>query len=157
MYYYVTPTDDDLQHHGRLNQRWGIKNGPPYPLDRKTVSRVYGKNPLKKDRQPVKVDVGKVKPASDSVRTATQAVKNLKRNLKQPSSQKREDLSQMSDQELRDKINRMQLEENYNRLKNSREASRGSEFVDKALDVVGDTALLAGSIASIILLFKKAS
>ena len=170
MYYYVTPTDDDLQHHGRLNQRWGIKNGPPYPLSRKTVSKVYGKNPLKEaedsrktyGKDPLKrdrgrVDVGKVKPASDSVRVAASAAKNLKRDLKRSTPKKREDLTKMSDQELRDAINRMRLEDDYNRLKNSREVSRGSEFVDKALDVGGDTALLAGSIASIILLFKKAS
>ena len=151
MYYYVMPTTDDIQHHGRLNQKWGVRNGPPYPLDRATVSKAYGKN-----RKAVKVDPNKVKTASDSIRTAAQASKNLKRNLKR-STPKREDLSQMSDQELRDRINRMQLEENYSRLKNSRETSRGSAFVDKALDIVGDTALLAGSIASIILLFKKAS
>lgn len=159
MYYYISPSDSDLQHHGRLNQRWGIQNGPPYPLSRAIVTKVYGKNPLKRQKdssQTKKVDASKVKPTSDSVRTAVQATKNLKRDLNRTSS-KREDLSQMSDQELRDRINRMQLEENYNRLKNSREVSRGSEFVDKALDIIGDTALLAGSIASIILLFKKAS
>lgn len=32
MKYYVLPTDQDIQHHGILNQRWGVRNGPPYPL-----------------------------------------------------------------------------------------------------------------------------
>lgn len=136
MYYYVTPTDDDLQHHGRLHMKWGIKNGPPYPLDRATVAKVYG--------------------ASAKVSSSVQNAKKLKSDLSRP-KKSREDLSQMSDQELREAVNRMQLEENYNRLKSSRQVSKGSAFVDKALDVVGDTALLAGSIASIILLFKKAS
>lgn len=31
-----------LQHHGRLGQRWGVRNGPPYPLDQGTVSSAYG-------------------------------------------------------------------------------------------------------------------
>lgn len=31
-----------LSHSGRLGQRWGIRNGPPYPLNREAVSRAYG-------------------------------------------------------------------------------------------------------------------
>lgn len=34
---------NELYHHGRLGQRWGQKNGPPYPLSRGTVSQAYGK------------------------------------------------------------------------------------------------------------------
>lgn len=28
----ILPTDKDLLHHGRLGQKWGQRNGPPYPL-----------------------------------------------------------------------------------------------------------------------------
>lgn len=34
---------NELYHHGRLNQQWGVRNGPPYPLSRQTVSEAYGK------------------------------------------------------------------------------------------------------------------
>lgn len=30
----VVPSDSDLLHHGRLGQKWGVRNGPPYPLDK---------------------------------------------------------------------------------------------------------------------------
>lgn len=30
----------ELFHHGIRKQRWGVRNGPPYPLDRKTHSRI---------------------------------------------------------------------------------------------------------------------
>lgn len=30
--------DDTLAHHGIKGQKWGVKNGPPYPLSRKTKS-----------------------------------------------------------------------------------------------------------------------
>lgn len=31
--YVIAPTGSDIVHHGRLGQRWGKKNGPPYPLN----------------------------------------------------------------------------------------------------------------------------
>lgn len=34
---------NELYHHGRLNQKWGVRNGPPYPLSRSTVQRAYSK------------------------------------------------------------------------------------------------------------------
>lgn len=34
--YYVYP--NELYHHGRLGQKWGKRNGPPYPLSRTSLS-----------------------------------------------------------------------------------------------------------------------
>lgn len=31
--WYIIPSKEDLQHHGIKGQKWGVKNGPPYPLD----------------------------------------------------------------------------------------------------------------------------
>lgn len=33
-----TVMDGDIEHHGRRGQKWGIRNGPPYPLDREQLS-----------------------------------------------------------------------------------------------------------------------
>ena len=143
MYFYISPASEDLRHYGVQGMKWGI---------RRYQNKFGGLTEEGKKRYAL----GRVAATAPHVNKAAQSVKNLKKDLKR-SKKSEEDVTKMSDQELRDKINRMQLEENYNRLKESREASRGSQFVDKALDAVGDAALLAGSIASIVLLFKKAS
>ena len=37
--------EEHLQHHGIKNMHWGVKNGPPYPLDKKVSARIKkGKN-----------------------------------------------------------------------------------------------------------------
>lgn len=35
-----TKAPNELYHHGIKNQHWGVRNGPPYPLDRKTSARI---------------------------------------------------------------------------------------------------------------------
>lgn len=37
-----------LSHHGIKGQKWGKKNGPPYPLDSKTAERVKSKSKVTK-------------------------------------------------------------------------------------------------------------
>lgn len=39
---------NELYHHGRLHQRWGVKNGPPYPLSRSAVKQAYGSRKARK-------------------------------------------------------------------------------------------------------------
>jgi len=45
-----TQYQDFLVHHGRLGQKWGVKNGPPYPLQLK--GRSYGSIMKKKKKLP---------------------------------------------------------------------------------------------------------
>ncbi len=39
-----------LTHHGIPHQKWGERNGPPYPLSREVKSRVYGTKPKQKQK-----------------------------------------------------------------------------------------------------------
>lgn len=42
---------NDLYHHGRKGQQWGVSNGPPYPLNRKGLSYYFRKNKTTKEDQ----------------------------------------------------------------------------------------------------------
>lgn len=45
--FYGFKKKNELAHHGIKGQMWGVKNGPPYPLDQKTHNRVKGQKNAK--------------------------------------------------------------------------------------------------------------
>lgn len=52
--WYITPNDNDLMHHGIKGQQWGIRNGPPYPLDGSTKSHKSSNKNTKNSQNKVK-------------------------------------------------------------------------------------------------------
>lgn len=84
--------------------------------------------------------------------------KNMMQNNSQPKSTwSRMDLSKMSDQELRDAINRENLEIQYSKMFNTKQAeiNRGEEYAMKVLDVAGDVASVGMSALTIAVLIGK--
>lgn len=79
-------SQNELYHHGIDGQRWGVRHGPPYPLDRADHNKV----------------VEKSKKAS------------TKRNTSYSGSRKY--AKRMNDKDLNDTIDRLQREETYRRL-----------------------------------------
>ena len=64
------------------------------------------------------------------------------------------DLSNMSDQELRNIINRIELEEKYISKTSPQKVSKGKEYADDILDIVAGVAGVTGSIVGTIALIK---
>ena len=64
------------------------------------------------------------------------------------------DLSNMSDKELRDKINRINLERQYSQLTND-QVSKGSDYVNNVLDIAGSVLSVAGSAAALAVAIKS--
>lgn len=48
--YRLIPKDESLSHHGIEGQKWGVRNGPPYPLETKDYSPAE-KKAMKRDSQ----------------------------------------------------------------------------------------------------------
>lgn len=99
---------DYFTHSGIRGMKWGVKNGPPYPLK------------------------------------ASQLSKSEKKE-KQKSSTTRKEVSDMSDDELRNNVNRMRSDVEYNRLskeldkhpRTSKLLSTGAKVAGKILSTAG--------------------
>ena len=64
----------------------------------------------------------------------------------------KKDVSQMSDQELQKIVNRLNMEERYKQVMNSRAAENGKDNVSKVLEYAGTA--LAGGVGAMELMLK---
>lgn len=152
-------------HYGRKGMKWGQsvfgKNNIPHPTKKKvssmsdtdlnnTVRR------LKKEQEYKSLTAGPdklrgSKEIVDSTRYgfegASRAAGSIAYNAK-PSKKVQQELSQMSDQELRQRINRMNMEQQYANLNPSKTAV-GASKVKTALEVAGGIAVIGSSALAI--------
>lgn len=75
-------------------------------------------------------------------------------NVRNSKASSRSKISVMSDQELQERVRRMNLEQQYASLTASQK-SRGYNYVKGALEIAGGTLAVAGSIATIASALKK--
>ena len=96
------------------------------------------------------------KAASEGLNAAGSGSKTASRMAAKKAEKKRRkyaesiNVSEMSDQDLQKAVNRMNLEQNYKRLK-SGNIQTGSDKVAEYLDTAGDIAAVGASLASIML------
>lgn len=168
---------NELYHHGISGMRWGRRNGPPYPLSANAHSseeRKFGTSDWSKEAQKEarkgRLDraftpsekSGKDKP---NVSPAEKIVKNSKDALNATadlrkkiqiltSDPRKDDVKQMSDEELRKRINRLDMEKKYFSLTED-EVNNGKDYFDKFVDIGNDVATLALAVGGIVAMIKK--
>lgn len=137
--------DNNLAHVGIKGMKWGVRR---YQNKDGTLTPAGRKKKLENTKRLV-----------DASAKATNQVQTYnKENLRsKPNKKIKMDLKDISDQELRDKINRANLENQYTNLfgKDSRKVSKGREYATKVLDVVGPTLTMTGSALAIALAIKE--
>ena len=145
--------NNELQHHGIKGMRWGVRRARGYVSPGRYISR---KRQLAADKRDLasldkgehlSVGVTKKRQAAfdkrDRAKLENRIAKNeriiAEKQAKKQAKQK-PDVKKMSDEELRKRLNRLQMEKQYNQL-TKKETSAGRKFVqDIALNATKQTA-----------------
>ena len=154
-------------HSGRYP--WGSGKRPFQRLGGKTPSPHTGKSDdemqayIKKrnlqkqyDKMYREENPSKLESAKDIADKSYETINRTKNAIPQGGNQKpRMDLSKMSDKDLRDAINRENLERQYNQLFNTDTSKSGKQYVTDTLNVAGAVTGITASALGIALAVKQ--
>ena len=162
--------NNELVHWGTKGMKWGVrryqnKDGSLTPAGKSRYDRdVRENNAKKKDNRIVidgpdakrwaKEDLNRSKKVVDASADAVKELKSMESNSRRTSKQKL-DLSKMSDQQLRERINRENLERQYNDMFAPQKVSRGRDYAVKTLEVAGSVLAIGSSALGIALAIKE--
>lgn len=179
--YYVLTSDGELYHAGIKGMRWGVRRYQNsdgtltsagkrrYARDAKEQGWQIGNDGVarstgKKNRGEVheadpdkwvREDLNRSKKLADEASQLTNKLKNANDASIRNKPKKRADLSEMSDKEMRDKINRELLERQYNDIFTPQKTSKGRKFASKTLEVAGTLLGIGSSALGIALAIKE--
>ena len=175
--------NDCLYHHGVKGMKWGVRryqnsDGSLTSAGKKRYARdarekefsnydastgKYYKTSKKNGRTDLEADSNRyVKEDLSRARKLTDEASGLTRNLKTANDQSirnksktRMDLSNMTDQELRNRINRELLERQYNDVFNPPTVSKGRQYAGRVLETTGTVLAIGSSALGIAIAIKE--
>ena len=162
---------NSLNHAGIKGMKWGVrryqnKDGSLTPEGKKRYDRdIRENNAKKKDNRIVidgpdanrwaREDTKRAKGVVDSSRDMVRELTSINNSTRPKSKRQTMDLSKMSDQEMRNRINRAMLEKQYNDMFAPQKTSRGRECVGKVLETTGTVLAIGSSALGIALAVKE--
>lgn len=163
---------NELYHHGTIGMRWGIrryqnKDGTLTELGKKRYNRDILDNARKKkeNRTPedklldperwVREDISNARDISGNASNMVNTAKEIEKMTRKKESKTTPNLSRMTDQELRNAINRLEMERRYAELTRPENVSRGRKITQNVLDYAGTITSLAASGLGIALSIRK--
>lgn len=181
----VSRSDDELSHHGIPGMKWGVrryqnsdgtltsKGKNRYARDAREKefnkydestwkyykqSKKNGRTNLEVDaKRYVKEDTERTKRLVDSGRNLSSDVKRVVDTSNRNRKVSKMDLSNMTDQEMRNQINRAMLERQYNDMFNPQKESRGREYVSHTLETSGNVLAVTSSALGVALAIRELS
>ena len=138
---------DELKHYGIKGMKWGVRRfqNSDGSLTADGKKRYSGDN-----LKDIQKQVNQGKNVVDGVKkTRTKAAE------KQHEKKIKSDLSKMSDKELRDIVNRLNMEERYTQVMKSRGVETGKNRADKILEYAGTALTIGSSALSIMIAIKE--
>lgn len=174
---------NELTHWGVKGMKWGVrryqnKDGTLTNAGKKRYSRdanekgykdydsdsgVYYKTGKKGKRSELEVDANRysredmqrTKRLTDSTSGLVRNLDNINDNKIRNTPKTKMDLSNMSDQELRDRINRANLERQYNDIYNAPQIPKGRQYASKILKGGAAALAVTGSALEVALAIKE--
>lgn len=161
--------DYELYHHGIKGMKWGVrryqnKDGSLTDAGQKRYDRDKRENAGKKkgdkvgaadpDRW-VREDLTRSRKLADESSSLTNKLREANDRSIRNRPKAKMDLSRMTDQEMRNEINRALLERQYNDMFAPKKSTRGREYAGKILDTAGTVLTIGSSALGIALAIKE--
>lgn len=158
---------NELYHWGIKGMKWGVRR---YQNNDGTLTD-YGKRRYERDQREnsgkrkgnkvgeadpnrwVREDMERSRRLTNETSGLINNVRNANNNIKNK-PKTRMDLSNMTDKELRDRINREILERQYNDIFSPKKESKGREYANHVLEIAGSTLAITSSALGIALAIK---
>ena len=142
MWEYNYYADNELYHHGIKGMKWGVRRTPAQ-LGHDTGG----------------VDLQKAKKKVDAANTIVNETRNINNNVSKKQSkkvqkQKMAEVKSMSDKELRERVNRLNMEQQYMRM-SAEQMNVGRANVNSVLNNVGTVVNVASSALAIAVAIQK--
>lgn len=174
--------NNELYHWGIKGMKWGVrryqnKDGTMTNAGKKRYAReakeqgykdydestgTYSKK-TKKGRQELEFDANtyakkdyqRAKNLSDNTAQATRSLREINNKALRNKPKEKMDLSEMTDKEMRDRINRAIIERQYNDMFAPQKTSKGREFANKFLEYAPEVLAVTSSALGIALSIKE--
>ena len=174
---------NELYHHGILGMKWGVRRyqnsdgsltaagKKRYERDARENNWEIGADGIARSRSKktkgeiheadankwVKEDLERSRGLANNTRQSITDVQNLNKATTKIQNKytKRMDLSNMTDQEMRNQINRAILEQQYDDMFNPKKVRRGRETVNDILEIAGPVVGITSSALAIALSIKQ--